>query len=1231
MNTQKKRTAKQKRKAVLSVVLMLAILITGAFAFLSATDSKTNVFTIGKVAITLTEKFDTNLDGEIDNDTEIFDSSDQTVSLIDGATILPNQKIIKQPYITNTGNNKAYVYMVVGLPVASKGDVYIDEGTGTVDIAGKKADIKVQAYAIQENYKDQTNAEDIWNAYFDASTLGEEAAQDASFEDRVQLFKTFSDSATDKAVNSNWSQLGSVYSTIITTAPEDSGFANLGYNYYIYAYNELLEVGADTQAIFDKVALIDNIGEAGPVSLNYLVPEEEGNTAAAGSDIASTTVVPEGYTLLKTEYYTVGDTITELYNDTSLAKTGYLFDWNVAEVESDGTVVVSDEALYSNTTITQKTYAVAQYSLPGYINPDEDTPLSNGYLAYSIDRDSNGALYATLIGADSSQDDYPSKPTTVNIPAAVTISHESINELTEGVVMHGDVGDLDDGTVIPVTKIQLAEWQWDSNTNTVMDPIAVDFGKIAKNVVIPASVDSIKLCGDIYQHNVTSGFVLESVNVPFACTQLDFKTFYSCVNLKNIELPNSLTSIGAIAFAYCSNLANIDLPDSVEYIDELAFEECNSLKEITIGSSVKKIDKHVFSMQDFGGSNLERVNISNIASFCNIDSNSLASDNTYLFYNGNRIEDLVIPDGVTEIKPNVFSNYKGMTSITIPDSVNSIGNNAFYNCHVKDINIGSGVKNIDCWAFSYNDVSDLVLPSSLLNIGDSAFNGCVYLTEINIPDNVTTIGENAFRDTSSVRTLKLSNSLKSIGSRAFLECWSITNISTLILPNSLEEIGDEVFWPGTIRELTIGENLKTIGENAFGVSQNIIVDSNNTTFASKDGILYTKDYSKLLIYPSQNPTTDLVLPEGLKTINSTFSGNFSLQNLTIPSTVTEITESITYNTNITSLSVASDNPIYDSRNDCNAIIETATNKLIAGCANTIIPESVTTIGKNALRNCGITEISVPNSITKIESDGISDSTKVNISSIASWLNIEMDWCESSIGTLYLNNSLLTNVTVPEGITSIRECAFRNQSNITNITFSSSVQTIERMAFDNCTGLSNVNIPSNVSKIDSWAFRGCSNLSEVSLNEGLEYMDGQAFLNTAVSNLTLPESLTRINDFDKNITYTVKNLASFCNLSLDFASDGNLLLKHSGSPIENLIIPNGVIEIKQGFNSCQTITSLTIPTSVTSISEYAFNYCHNLTSITYQGTTAQWDSMNVPPLSLPSGVTVTCTDGVRTTA
>ncbi len=191
--------------------------------------------------------------------------------------------------------------------------------------------------------------------------------------------------------------------------------------------------------------------------------------------------------------------------------------------------------------------------------------------------------------------------------------------------------------------------------------------------------------------------------------------------------------------------------------------------------------------------------------------------------------------------------------------------------------------------------------------------------------------------------------------------------------------------------------------------------------------------------------TSITIPNSVTSIGyDAFSGCTGLTSITIPNSVTSIGSSAFSGcSGLTSVSVENGNPKYDSRDNCNAIIYTSSNTLITGCENTVIPNSVTSIGGSAFSGCsGLTSITIPNSVTSIGSSAFSG-------------------CSG-----------LTSVTIPDGVTSIGNRAFYNCSGLTSVTIPSSVTSIGVKAFSDCSGLTSVTIPNSVTSIGSSAFYNC---------------------------------------------------------------------------------------------------------------------------------------------------------------
>ncbi len=269
------------------------------------------------------------------------------------------------------------------------------------------------------------------------------------------------------------------------------------------------------------------------------------------------------------------------------------------------------------------------------------------------------------------------------------------------------------------------------------------------------------------------------------------------------------------------------------------------------------------------------------------------------------------------------------------------------------------------------------------------YNGTTY--------SVTSIGEYAFKGCSGLTNIMIPNSVINIDWGAFYGCSELTNIT---IPNSVVNIGVDAF------------------SGCIGL-------------------------------------TSVKIGNSVKSINSyAFSGCKELRSITIPNSVAYIGASAFSScSNLTSIVVESGNAKYDSRDNCNAIIETASNILITGCGNTTIPNSITSIGEYAFYGCtGLTNIEIPNSVTSIGNSAFYGCTD------------------------------LTNITIPGSIITIEDAAFNGCWSLTSVIISNGVVSIGSYAFVGCTYLTSVTIGNSVTSIGDYAFLECNWLSRVtSLN------------------------------------------------------------------------------------------------------------------------------------------------------
>ncbi len=223
---------------------------------------------------------------------------------------------------------------------------------------------------------------------------------------------------------------------------------------------------------------------------------------------------------------------------------------------------------------------------------------------------------------------------------------------------------------------------------------------------------------------------------------------------------------------------------------------------------------------------------------------------------------------------------------------------------------------------------------SVTAIGEGAFLRCTRLTSVDIPNSVTEIDDYAFEECTGLTSIVIPNSVTGIGRQAFMDCTGLTSID---IPNSVTAISSYAFY--------------------------------NTAWYDNqpDGMVYAGMVAYR--YKGTMPSgTNMTLKEGTLGIAvCAFMECTGLTSIVIPNSVTEVGVLAFYDCPVlTSIVVESGNPRYDSRNNCNAIIETTSNTLIAGCKNTIIPNSVTEIGYGAFMDCtGLTSIVIPNSVTEI--------------------------------------------------------------------------------------------------------------------------------------------------------------------------------------------------------------------------------------------------------------------------
>ena len=674
-----------------------------------------------------------------------------------------------------------------------------------------------------------------------------------------------------------------------------------------------------------------------------------------------------------------------------------------------------------------------------------------------------------------------------------------------------------------------------------------------------AAVKSFLVAGTRAEEGGTSIFAgtgittFEEIVYFTGLTKIEDGAFAGCTELKAIIIPDTVTEIGANAFKGCTQLQYVLLQSTTPpTIGTDAFSDTNNCPIYVPAGST---DQYVSAWSPYA----ERI-----------DPGSPVPDNEiwYTTTDGKALVPGYSRQGMTDegaFGANVLSNeyVGGKGVITFDGPVNKIGRYAFY----------------------YNKTLETILyPKTVEMIRGYGFCGCSNLVSIVLPSQQTEIQGTTFYNCRALTRVELPNALKTISANSFYNCIGLSNI----------------FFPAKVSSVAAGAF-----NGCTGLSE-IVVSPDNPVYDSRENcnaIIQTATNTLVRgCYKTKIPVSVAVIsssafsgclrleevevPEGVSEVGSAaFGGCSDLKKIVFPASTTKIGLNVIGSCPaLSTVIVASGNPVYDSRENCNAIIETATNTLFAGCPASTIPGSVTSIGQSAFYDCkALTGITIPESVTIIGAQA------------------------------FQRCGDLSEITIPASVEVIYGSAFSDCTGLVRITLSEGLKTISGNAFYGCTSLSEVTVPASVTSFGASVFNGCTGLTSVTMLPPSPPQDAgnYMFYNTNNCPIYVPEESVEAYKSAQYWNQYANRIRALPGKKLYYtSSDGNIVTPSSPDAFGARIMSNEYVDGKGiltldgvvtrigdgAFDGCGTLTGIEIPEGVTEIGKSAFSGCTAMTVI-----------------------------------
>lgn len=703
------------------------------------------------------------------------------------------------------------------------------------------------------------------------------------------------------------------------------------------------------------------------------------------------------------------------------------------------------------------------------------------------------------------------------------------------------------------------------------------------------------------------------------------------------------------AFYGCKSITEIVLSDNVVELKDNAFGNCEALKTFTLSANMSGYNPNAFSQTQLTAINVSQNN-KDITSEGGVIFNK---DKTVLISYPSTLtaESYTVPATVKEIGARAFDKNINIKSVALPAGLIKIGDLAFSGCtHIANITIPNTVENIGKQAFYIcYELGELTFEkggTSQLVIEDNAFDEAG-ITVTELPARLTALGSNAFHNNSSLITLTFEqgSKLDSIGSGAF---WN-TGISEISLPAGLGIIGDNVFYGcSSLVSVTFGDGLREIGDATFSGCSSLESVTFPASLKTMGAQTFAENNSLKFVSFGQNSQLEML-------VNGTFYNCKSLERFVIPANV-KVLEGALYGDyglesgyrgvfeGCTSLKSVT----FEEGSKCSEI----GNNAFYGCSaleSFTIPSAVSSLGISAFEGCSsIREIVIPSTAAIYQSNLFRNCTsleRVTLNDKATALpngmfyncsalkQIVIPASVTSFGEFLFDGAGFETFTVPSNITVLPRYFLSDCKSLVSVVLPEGLQVIGSAAFESCTALKQIVLPAGVTEIGENAFKECSALASVTLSENLETIGQSAFEScSSLTSITVPSKVTLIDYYAFENCYKLVEVINKSSLEIDEyhdsyigyyaqsirSDDGESIIKTNADGLQyiedengikalgyvgtgtQLVLPDNTVAIYEYAFASSNLVSVTIPASVTLISESAFADCANLTTVIIQG-------------------------------